>query len=119
MSQTLPNQIRINNVILNDPLSVAQAFNRHFSSVCFAIMPEPSIAGDFNDVRSRHSNNTCPGTGCHYDIKASSGPGLDGTDTQFIKVLSHILMYPLCDPFNVSSTACEIPAIWKCSRITL
>ena len=29
-----------------------------------------------------------------------------------------IIMYPLCDLFNMSLSTCEIPAIWKCSRIT-
>ena len=27
-------------------------------------------------------------------------------------------MYPLCDLFNLSLSTCELPQIWKCSRIT-
>ena len=33
------NQIRVDDTIVHDPLSVAQALNQHFSSVCSALLP--------------------------------------------------------------------------------
>ncbi len=53
--KTLPNQIRVSNVILHDTLLVTQSFNQHFTTVCSAIMPDPSIGDDFNNVLSSHS----------------------------------------------------------------
>ena len=116
------NKLKVNNTVLHNPLSVAQAFNQHFSSVCAPTLSHPYVI----------SNNTPP---CHStfsfkpitpvevmnainELKVSSGAGLDGVENKFLKIASHILMYPLCDLFNLSLSTCEIPTIWKCSRIT-
>ena len=52
------------------------------------------------------------------DLTESSRPGLDGIETKFIKLASHILIYPLADKFKPSLCTCEIQAIWKSVRIT-
>ena len=52
------------------------------------------------------------------DMKASNGPGLDGIETKFIKLVSHILIYLLADLFNPSLCTCEVPAIWISASIT-
>ena len=52
------------------------------------------------------------------ELNVNSGAGLDGLDNRFIKLASHILIYPLTDLFNLSLSSCELPAIWKCARIT-
>lgn len=53
-----------------------------------------------------------------HDLKESSAPRLDGIEIKFIKLASHILIYPLADLFNFSLCTCEIPAIWKSACIT-
>lgn len=91
----MPNQIRVN-VILHEPLLVAQASNQHFSSVCSAIMPDPSIGGDFNNVLSIHSSfsfrriTPLKVQDAINDLKVSSGPGLDVTETKFLVPHSHV-----------------------------
>lgn len=118
------NQIKCNNVILHDPLLVTQAFNQHFSSVCFALISDSPTGGDFNNVLSSHRSfsfrriTPVEVQEVINGLKVSSDPGLDGTETKFFKLSSHILMYPLCDLFNMPLFTSEIPAIWKCSRIT-
>lgn len=52
------------------------------------------------------------------DLKESSGPGLDGNETKFIKLAFLILNYPLADQFNLSLSTCVVPTIWKCARVT-
>ena len=51
-------------------------------------------------------------------LSLSSGAGLDGIESRYIKLASHILMFPLADWFNLSFSTCEIPTMWKYSRIT-
>ena len=113
-------QLKVNDTILHNPLLVAQAFNQHFSSVCTPTA-DPYVI-----------NNTPP---CHStfsfrritpvevlttinNLKVCSGPGLDGVEAKFLKLAQHILMYPLCDLFNLSLSTHDIPSIWKWSRIT-
>ena len=43
--KSVPKQIKVNNEILQEPLLMAQAFNKHFSSVS-SIVPESSICGN-------------------------------------------------------------------------
>lgn len=52
------------------------------------------------------------------ELKGTSGEGLDGIENRYLKLTSHILMYPLADLFNLSLSTCELPVIWKCARIT-
>ena len=118
-----PNQLRVADIILNLPSLIACAFNQHFSSVCADLIP--------NRVNmTSHSTSVCQSTFNFYtitptdvcnaicDLKESSGPGLDGIETRFIKLASHIVIYPLADLFNLSLRTCEIPAIWKSAHIT-
>ena len=51
-------------------------------------------------------------------LSLSSGAGLDGIESRYIKLASHILMFPLADWFNLSFSTCEIPTMWKYSRMT-
>ncbi len=39
-------------------------------------------------------------------------------ENKFIKLASHVLMYPLADLFNLSLSTCELPAICKCALIS-
>jgi len=119
------NQIRVSNTILHDPLSIAEAFNHHFSSVCSTLISK-------SDLGTGLLNNALPNHSSFYfrkiqpdevqnainELKGNSGAGLDGLDNKLIKLASHILMYPLTDLFNLSLSSCELPAIWKCARIT-
>ncbi len=50
-------------------------------------------------------------------LSSTSGAGPDGIEPRYVKLASHILMYPLADLFNMSLQSCELPAIWKHSRI--
>ena len=120
------NQIRNNNIILKDPFLIAQAFNNHFSSVCSALISNPSSSDAFKIVSP--PRNSCVFSfrkitpaevqDAINELKVSSGPGLDGIESKFLRLSSHVLMFPLCDLFNLSLATCDIPAIWKCSRIT-
>lgn len=48
------NQIRDGNIIIHDPLSIAQVFGQHFSSVCCDLIPDSSYTDSFN-ISSCHS----------------------------------------------------------------
>ena len=116
------NKLKVNNTILHNPLSVAQAFNHHFSSVCAPTTSHPYVIS--NTAPPHHSTFSFkPITPVEVmnainELKTSSGAGLDGIENKFLKLASHILMFPLCDLFNLSLSTSEIPSLWKCSRIT-
>ena len=117
------NQLKVNDTILHNPLLVAQAFNQHFSSVCAPTMQDPYVVSDSTPPchHSRFSfRRITPVEVLNVikDLKACSGPGLDGVESKFLKLAQHILMYPLCDLFNLSLSTHDIPSIWKWSRIT-
>lgn len=44
-------------------------------------------------------------------ISSNSGAGPDRIETRYIKLASHILMYPMADLFNMSLQSSELPAI--------
>ena len=122
--KSVPKQIKVNNEILQEPLLMAQAFNTHFSSVS-SIFPESSICGNLQPNKSLTINSTFSFRRITpvevqtviNDLKMSTGSGLDGIEARFLKLSSHVLMYPLCDLFNMSLSTYELPNIWKCSRI--
>lgn len=112
--KTLTNQIRVNNVLLHDPLLVAQAFNQHLSSACSAITPDSSICGDSNNVLSSHSSlsfrriMSVEVQDANTLVKVNRGPGLDGKCSQIIVPHSHVI-------FITCLSTSELPAITKCS----
>ena len=52
------------------------------------------------------------------ELKDDCGPGPAGIETKFIKLGANILMYPLCDLFNLSFSTCTLPSAWKCANVT-
>ena len=116
------NQLKANNTILHNPLLIAQAFNNHFSSVCSPTMPDPYVI--YNNSPPCHSSfsfrkiSPLDVLNTINELKVGSGPGLDGIESKFLKLAPHILMFPLCDLFNLSLSTHEIPSIWKYSQIT-
>ncbi len=80
----LHNQLKVNNTILHNPYLVAQAFNQHFSSVCTPTMSD-SYAPFNNPPRCRSSFSFRKIAPIEVlkaitELKASSGPGLDGIE---------------------------------------
>ena len=116
------NQLKVNNTILSDPISVAQAFNQHFSSVCTPTRSDPYVT--YNDITPCHSSfsfkkiSPSDVLNAINELKSCSGPGLDGIESKFIKLAPNILIYPLCDLFNLSLSTHQLPSIWKHSQIT-
>ena len=51
-------------------------------------------------------------------LNVSTGAGLGGIETMFIKLASHTLTNLLADLFNLSLSTGELPATWKCANIT-
>ncbi len=115
-------QIKINDDIISNPSVIAQAFNKHFTSV------GGSIDTNYCDLNS--SNTTIPTNSFVFkkimpmDVFnaiaefRSSSAGPDGIDAKFVKLAAHVLMYPLADLFNLSLSTCSIPSIWKCACVT-
>lgn len=120
------NKIRADDTIIHDSLTIAQTFNQHFSTVCSSLLPESNIISPSSHI------SACPSSSSFSfrkisplevqnainDLKMNSSPGLDGLENRYIKLASHVLIYPLADLFNLSLSTCEIPAVWKCARIT-
>ncbi len=50
-------------------------------------------------------------------LSSTCGAGPGGIEPRYIKLASHILMYPLADLFNMSLQSSELPAIWKYSNL--
>jgi len=78
-------KLRINNTIISDPISVADAFNQHFSSVCNLCPPEFCYSNPVNSnvVNSSFSFTTILPTEVQqaiYEIKSGSGVGIDGLE---------------------------------------
>lgn len=116
-------KLRINNNIISDSTSVADAFNQHFASVCKLRPPDFCY---FNPVNSNVVNSSFSFTTilpsevqqAISEIKSGSGVGIDDLEIKFIKIASHFLAYPLCDLFNLSISTCKVPVMWKCARVT-
>lgn len=100
------NQLKVNNTILHCPLMIAQAFNQHFSSVCTPTMQDPYVIHNqtppCNSSFSFNKISPLDVLKAINDLKACSSPGLDGIESQFLKLAPHIFMYPLSDLFNLS-----------------
>ena len=118
------NKIRDDNAIIHEPLSIAQVFSQHFSTVCSDSISDFSYNQCSNNMSACHStfsfNKITPQEvqNAIKQLSLSSGAGLDGIESRYIKLASHILMFPLADWFNLSFSTCEIPTMWKYSRIT-
>jgi len=119
------NQIRVDNTILHDSLSIAQKFNQHFSSVWSSLVSASYLNTNISNMTASCNSSFSFGKIAPIDVqsaidelKLTSGAGLDGIENRYLKLTSHILMYPLADLFNLSLFTCELPAIWKCARIT-
>ena len=112
----------MNNNIITDPMSMANALNQHFSSICCSQLSELSFSSITNTV----NNGTFSFSTIHpsdvqqaiLEIKSSNGAGPDGLDIKFIKLSSHVLAFPLCDLFNLSLSTCVIPLMWKFAKVT-
>lgn len=118
-----PAKLRINNNIISNPTSVADAFNQHFSSVCNLRPPDFCYSNFVNSnvVNSSFSFTTILPIEVQQaisEIKSGSAVGIDDLEIKFIKVASHVLAYPLCDLFNLSISTCKVPVMWKCARVT-
>lgn len=119
------NQIKVNNIIIHDSLSIAQEFNQHFSSVWSTLVSASYLNTDICNETTSCNSSFSFGKIAPIDVqsaidelKVTSGEGLDGIENRYLKLTSHILMYPLADLFNLSLSTCELPVIWKCARIT-
>lgn len=118
-----PQKLRLDdNNIITDPISVADAFNQHFSSVCRL---RPSDFSYSNHVNSTVSNRSFSFSSILptevqqsiAEIKSGSSTGPDGLEIKFLKMASHVLSYPLCDLFNLSLSTCTVPIMWKCAKV--
>ena len=118
------NKIRDGNTIIHDPSLIAQVFSQHFSTVCSDLISDFSYKYCSTNIAPCHSTfsfTKITPQEVHNAIKElslSSGAGLDEMESKYVKLASHILMFPLADLFNLSFATCEIPAMWKYSRIT-
>ncbi len=119
------NKIRIDDTILHDSLSVAQALNRHFSSICSTLLPVsyanewrgnsvPPVSSTFSFSRIMPSEVL----NAIKEAKGNSSAGLDSLEIRYIKLAANVLMYPLADLFNLSLSTNELPIIWKPAQIT-
>lgn len=118
------NQIRSDNIILNDTLSIAQAFIHHFSSVGSSLVSDSYLTpGSFSNgpyypnLFTFRKISPLEVQTAINELKTDGGAGLDGIENRFLKLVAHIIMYPLADLFNLSLSTCELPAIFKSSRI--
>lgn len=118
-NKSVPKQMKVNNKILHEPLSIAQAFNEHFLSVS-SIVPESSVYMNSHHVNAHSINSQfsfrtitpVEVLNTINELRISSGSGLDGIEARFLKIAAHVLMYPLCDLFNMSLSTYELPRIW-------
>jgi len=116
-----PSKLRVNNNIISDPTSMANAFNQHFSSICCSQSSElfySNITNTLNNISFSfaliHPSDVQQAIS---EIKSSKGAGPDGLDIKFIKLASHVLAFPLCDLFNLSLSTCVIPVMWKFAKV--
>ena len=116
--------LKLNNEIVNDPSTIANAFIQHFSTICSSHSFCPSYINVApTNVNCSHSfsfRKISP-----LDVQqvidgfnSSGGAGPDGLDIKFLKIASPILSHPLSDLFNMSIDTRDVPLSWKCSRIT-
>ncbi len=117
-------QIKDENTIVYDSLSIAQVFGNFFSTVCSNLTSNYSSMNRFDKFTLFDSTFTfikikpIEVLKVIEQLSSTSGAGPDGIEPRYVKLASHILMYPLADLFNMSLQSCELPAIWKHSRIT-
>ncbi len=117
-------QIKGENTIVYYSLSIAQVFGNFFSTVCSNPTSNYSSMNRFDKFTLSDSTFTfnkikpIEVLKVIEQLSSTSGAGPDGIEPRYVKLASHILMYPLADLFNMSLQSCELPAIWKHSRIT-
>uniref|UniRef100_A0A3Q3ERT6 Reverse transcriptase domain-containing protein n=1 Tax=Labrus bergylta TaxID=56723 RepID=A0A3Q3ERT6_9LABR len=117
-------QIRYNNNIIQEPSVAANIFNQHFASIGNSPVFDSPVAYDsLNSSTCRSSfslQKILPVEVQHAinKLKDDCGTGPDGIETKFIKLAAHILMYPLCDLFNLSIATCTLPSTWKFAIVT-
>ena len=118
------NSIKIDNEIVNDTSIITNTLKKHFSIIGSSSFVDFSYASSYTPTsiiaESSFSFRKISPIEVHRVIceLKEGGAGPDGIEARFIKLASHILMYPLANLFNMSLSTCSLPAIWKCAKIT-
>ena len=116
-------QIRSNAKVISDPSRIANILNLHFSSVGNV------YSNDSPYLKTYETNPIIPGSFNFTTILPTDilqviselkerAIGPDGLDVKFIKLASNVLIYPLADLFNLSLSMCQLPSVWKSTKVT-
>ncbi len=121
-NKSISTQLRFNNNIIQDPLVISNIFNHHFTSVSSSYVFDPTCVSSINSSSNSSFSfrKILPvEVQCVInELKVDCGPGPEGIETKFIKLAANILMYPLCDLFNLSLSTCALHSAWKCDIVT-
>ncbi len=123
-NKSTSNQILFHNNIIQDPSAISNIFNQHFTSAGSSYMFDSSSAYASSTSSSCNSSfsfrKILPAeVQCTInELKDDCGPGPDGIEIKFIKLAANILMYSLCDLFNLSLSTCALPSAWKRATVT-
>lgn len=87
--------------IFNDSLSVARVFSQYSSSACSYVIPHSAHMDHFNNIPSYQSTFSFKKItptevfNAITQLSLSRSAGHDGIESRYIKLASHIRMYPL------------------------
>lgn len=119
----IPSQVKLNNKVVNDPVSICNMFSSFFKSVYepssldTSSWQPPSVLSD-SDVHLSDIHLSLQKI--QYELKyldANKGPGPDGLPAIFLKNTSGSVCTPLYIIYNKCLREGTCPALWKMSNI--
>ena len=122
---SLIEEIKVNNVYVNDDVGMAQSFNNHFTNVannitnginpsdkdCTEFLQDNDFNFDFGNVYAVEIKNIVK------EMKAKTSSDMFGVSNNFVKKTIDLLLDPLTHIFNLSLTTGKIPTFLKKAKV--
>ena len=127
--QELPSQINLNGTTFTDNNSIANALNKHFSTVGLQISNSFQNSGvqqvNYNDYLNQnietqfsfHPVTSSETEAVIHDLKSKPTTSGDGVSTSLIKAIQPVIVKPLTILFNQSISMCKFPDSLKVARV--
>ena len=118
-------EIKDNNLLKNDDISMAESFNKHFTNIahnitnsinpsdkdCSEYIPDNNFHFSFGNVYAVEIKNIVK------EMKSKTSSDMFGVSNMFVKKTIDLLLQPLTHIFNLSLTTGKIPTNLKMAKV--
>ena len=128
--QNMIPEIKIDSVEITDPITITNAFNRHFVEMGDRLstnIPQSNVAPEsyLNDLQNPVNKLTCfrditqtEILNLLHGLVSSKASGMDGISAKVLKIAAPVIAPSLALIFNQSISTGIFPSDWKIARVT-